>query len=87
VQRKALTPNDFTDLGHVEQRLLDFQDRYNAAAIPFRWKFTAADLADVIDRHEPTPPPPAPKKTRSPEEGVGPKPSEDEHCLQGFRCS
>lgn len=65
VQRKALTPNDFTDLGQVEHRLLDFQDRYNATAIPFKWKFTAAGLADVIariDRHEPTPPPPAPKK-------------------------
>jgi len=68
VQRKVLTPNDFTDLSQVEQRLLDFQDRYNATATPFRWKFTAGDLAEVIariDRHEPTPPPPAPKKTRT----------------------
>src|SRR6266567_3294201 len=66
VQRKVLTPNDFADLDQVEQRLLAFQDRYNATATPFKWKFTAADLAEVIariDRHEPTPPPPAPKKT------------------------
>lgn len=59
---------DFTDLAQVKQRLLDFQDRYNAAATPFTWKFTAADLADVIariDRHEPTPPSPAPAKTRT----------------------
>jgi hypothetical protein len=68
VQRKALTPNDFAGLDQVEQRLLAFQDRYNATATPFRWKFTATDLAEVIarlDRHEPTPPPPAPKKTRT----------------------
>jgi len=68
VQRKVLTPNDFTDLDQLEQRLLAFQDRYNAAATPFRWKFTATELAELItriDRHEPTPPPPAPKKTRT----------------------
>jgi hypothetical protein len=66
VQRKVLTPNDFTDLDQLEQRLLAFQDRYNATATPFRWKFTAADLAEVIariNRHEPTPPPPVAKKT------------------------
>jgi transposase len=65
VQRKVLTPNDFTGLAQVEERLLAFQDRYNATAAPFKWKFTATDLAEVItriDRHEPTPPPPAPKK-------------------------
>jgi hypothetical protein len=47
---------------------LAFQDRYNATTTPFKWKFTAADLADVIariDRHEPTPPPPIPKKSRT----------------------
>jgi hypothetical protein len=68
VQRKVLTSNDFTDFAQVEQRLLAFEDRYNATAAPFKWKFTAADLADVIariDRHEPTPPPSAPKKTRT----------------------
>jgi transposase len=68
VQRKVLTPNDFTDLGQVQHRLLAFQDRYNATATPFRWKFTAAGLAEVIariDRYEPTPPPPVPKKTRT----------------------
>jgi hypothetical protein len=68
IQRKVLTPNDFTGLAQLEQRLLAFQDRYNATAAPFKWKFTAADLADVIariDRHEPTPPPPAPRKPRT----------------------
>ena len=68
IQRKVLTPNDFTGLAQLEQRLLAFQDRYNATAAPFKWKFTAADLAEVIariDRHEPTPPPPAPRKPRT----------------------
>jgi hypothetical protein len=44
VQRKVLTPNDFGDLGEVEQRLLGFQRRYEQAAGPFGWRFTKADL-------------------------------------------
>jgi hypothetical protein len=32
VQRNVVTPNDFTDLGVVEKRLADFEDRYNQAA-------------------------------------------------------
>ena len=32
VQRKVLTPNDFPDLKNVEQRLLDFQSRYEEIA-------------------------------------------------------
>jgi hypothetical protein len=50
IQRKALSPNDFTDLDVVEQRLTRFEKRYNAAAKPFKWKFTAADLSDLLDR-------------------------------------
>ncbi|WP_206061738.1 hypothetical protein [Nonomuraea basaltis] len=55
VQRKALTPNDFTSLDQVEDRLIAFERRYNATARPFRWKFTSADLEDLlarIERHE-----------------------------------
>ena len=55
VQRKALSPNDFTDLDVVEQRLARFEKRYNAAAKPFKWKFTTTDLDDLLDnldRHE-----------------------------------
>jgi hypothetical protein len=55
VQRKVLTPNDFTSLRQVEQRLADFQPRYNATARPFQWKFTPADLDDLlarINRHQ-----------------------------------
>jgi transposase len=55
VQRKVVTPNDFTRLDQVRQRLADFEPRYNATARPFQWKFTAADLDDLlarIDQHE-----------------------------------
>ena len=50
IQRKALSPNDFTDLDMIEQRLTRFEVRYNAAAKPFKWKFTTTDLADLLDR-------------------------------------
>lgn len=55
IQRKVLTPNDFTSLDQVEDRLTAFERRYNATARPFRWKFTPADLEDLlarIERHE-----------------------------------
>ena len=55
VQRKVVTPNDFTSLDQVEDRLTAFEQRYNATARPFRWKFTPADLEDLlarIERHE-----------------------------------
>jgi transposase len=55
VQRKVVSPNDFTDLDHIEQRLAAFEQRYNANAQPFKWKFTPADLDDLltrIERHE-----------------------------------
>ncbi len=55
VQRKVVSPNDFTDLDQVEKRLGDFELRYNATARPFKWKFTPADLDDHlarIDRHQ-----------------------------------
>jgi hypothetical protein len=38
IQRKVLSPNDFTDLGEVEQRLLGFQRRYQQTAVPFDWR-------------------------------------------------
>ncbi|CAN5711908.1 hypothetical protein BH24ACT5_BH24ACT5_16380 [soil metagenome] len=50
VQRKVLTPNDFADLADVEQRLLAFERRYEAAAQPFEWRFTRNDLAEVMER-------------------------------------
>jgi len=50
IQRKVLSPNDFTDLDVVEQRLTRFEDRYNAAAEPFKWKFTTTKLNALLDR-------------------------------------
>jgi len=50
VQRTVVSPNDFTDLSQVEQRLADFEHRYNATATPFDWKFTADDLDDLLAR-------------------------------------
>ena len=52
VQRKVVSPNDFTDLAEVKQRLAEFEQRYNAAARPFRWKFTGDDLHDLLTRIE-----------------------------------
>ncbi len=59
VQRKALTPNDFTDLSQIRDRLAAFETRYNAIAKPFRWTFTRTDLNDLlprIDAHDKTQP-------------------------------
>lgn len=50
VQRKVLTPNDFTDLAEVGERLLAFQARYEQVAKPFEWKFTGQDLRRLMDR-------------------------------------
>lgn len=50
VQRKVVSPNDFTDLTEVEQRLAAFEQRYNHTARPFRWNFTHDDLHDLLAR-------------------------------------
>ncbi len=47
VQRKVVKPQDFPDLKVLTDRLLAFQDRYNATAEPFDWRFTRRSL----DRH------------------------------------
>ena len=59
VQRKVITPTNFTDLTELEARLLDFQTRYNATAGPFHWRYTKADLHAYLQRlaaHEPLSP-------------------------------
>jgi hypothetical protein len=48
VQRKIVTPNDFTSLRELEDRLLAFQRRYEQTAEPFLWTFTREDLADLL---------------------------------------
>ena len=50
VQRKALTPNDFTCLQAVADRLENFERYYETIAHPFEWKFTRADLNALIAR-------------------------------------
>ena len=48
IQRKVLTPNDFHWLEAVEERLLQFQYRYEEIAKPFEWKFTRDDLLKLM---------------------------------------
>jgi transposase len=48
VQRKVLSPNDFTSIDEVASRLIAFQSRYEAAAKPFDWRFTRRDLAVLL---------------------------------------
>jgi hypothetical protein len=48
VQRKVVTPNDFTSLRELADRLLAFQVRYEQTAKPFQWAFTRVDLADLL---------------------------------------
>jgi hypothetical protein len=57
IQRKVLTPNDYTSLDQIRDRLAALEARYNAIARPFTWKFTQADLGGLlrrIDRHDKT---------------------------------
>jgi transposase len=49
-QKKVISPNDFASLEQLAGTLLAFVDRYNQAARPFNWKFTATDLARLLDR-------------------------------------
>lgn len=48
VERKVLTPNDFTSLAAVRTRLLAFERRYEETARPFAWKFTRQDLCEWV---------------------------------------
>lgn len=57
VQRKVIKPGDFADLDALAERLLAFQDRYNAAAEPFDWHFGRKSLDRLLERlaaHEQT---------------------------------
>ena len=62
IQRKVVSPNDFTDLDAVIDRLAAFETATTRHARPFKWKFTTTDLDDLLtrlDRHHPSPPNPA----------------------------
>jgi len=55
VQRKVLTPNDFTSLTEAEVRLLGFQEYYQTIARPFAWHFTRGDLMDLLKKLDAAP--------------------------------
>ncbi len=50
LQRKAISPVDFTDLNALAERILTFQHRYNTAASPFDWTYTRQDLNAFLRR-------------------------------------
>lgn len=50
VQRKVLTPNDFSCLQEVEDRLLRFQEYFERMTNPFDWRFTREDLARLMKK-------------------------------------
>jgi transposase len=61
IQRKLLTPDDFTGLDALASQIRAFEQHYNAAARPFDWKFTRADLNRLLTRlarHDPAAPRP-----------------------------
>ena len=56
VQRKVLTPNDFSALDDIPVHLSEFERYYEEIARPFQWKFTRKDLKQLMKRlaaHEP----------------------------------
>jgi hypothetical protein len=46
----VLTPNDFTSVAEVADRLLRFQDHYERVAAPFQWTFTRQDLTALLTK-------------------------------------
>ena len=52
VHRKVLTPNDFSSLSAVAERLLSFQSYYEQIAKPFEWKFTRVELRKLVAKFE-----------------------------------
>ena len=59
VQRKVLTPNDFTDLQEVEARLALYEELTNQKPRPFDWRFDRVALRAFLQRmqvrlHAPT---------------------------------
>jgi hypothetical protein len=50
LHRKALTPNDFSSLHALEERIMGFQNYYEKIANPFEWKFTRKDLNELMSK-------------------------------------
>lgn len=49
LQRKVLTPMEVANTEQLTERVLAFQDYYQATARPFSWKFTTADLKKRLE--------------------------------------
>jgi len=50
LQRKALTPNDFSDLDELAARITAFEQDHRQIAAPFQWTFTRAKLDALLAR-------------------------------------
>jgi hypothetical protein len=50
LQRKALTPNDFSDLDALAARITAFENDYRQIAKPFKWTFSRTDLDTLLTR-------------------------------------
>jgi len=50
IQRKVLTPNDFSSRQELADRLLAFERHYETIARPFEWRFTRQDLTRLLRR-------------------------------------
>jgi transposase len=50
LQRKVLTPNDFSSLKALEERIYKFQEHYEKIAKTFKWKFTRENLSKVLNK-------------------------------------
>ncbi len=50
LQRKVLTPNNFPSLEALAKAIINFQQRYQAIAKPFEWKFTKTDLTNLLEK-------------------------------------
>jgi len=52
IQRKVLTPNDFTDLEALRLRLALYEELSNQNPAPFQWKFDRAKLTALLAKIE-----------------------------------
>jgi hypothetical protein len=59
IQRKVLTPNDFSSLEMLANRLQRFERHYESIGRPFEWNFTRDDLNKLIRRLDLQPQPTA----------------------------
>ena len=50
VQRKVLTPNDFSSVAQLKSTILSFQQRYSSIATPFAWRFSREDLHRLLSK-------------------------------------